>query len=86
MPRVYNKRHGDAPIDAVYGGRPGPFGNPFKIGTHGNREQVIELHRIWLLCNPQLIELVKKQRGKNWVCWCYPLACHCDIYLEVANA
>lgn len=46
MPKVYNKHHKNAPPDAVYVGRPSKFGNPFVMGKHGDREQVVKLFRM----------------------------------------
>jgi hypothetical protein len=77
----------------VYGGRPGPFGNPFghKPGTLARfrvatREEAIEKHAEWFLSNPELIERVKREMtGKAIGCWCAPQRCHCDIYAKVCN-
>jgi hypothetical protein len=72
----------------VYISRPGPFGNPFKLGPDGNREQVIALYREWLH-KPQQFNFVQKikreLRGKVLGCWCAPKACHGDVLMEVAN-
>lgn len=46
MPKVWNKRDPNVPKDAVYVGRPTKWGNPFKIGIHGDRDKVVELFRI----------------------------------------
>lgn len=86
MPKVWHVRHPDCPKDAVYGGRPGPLGNPFLIGRDGNRAEVIAKHRRWFLAQPNLVALVRSYRGRDWSCWCAPLNCHCDLYLLVANA
>ena len=32
----------------VYIGRPSLLGNPFQIGTHGTRDEVIAQYRVWL--------------------------------------
>lgn len=32
----------------VYIGRPSLLGNPFHIGTHGTRAEVIAQYRVWL--------------------------------------
>lgn len=86
MPKVYNKHHGDAPADAVYIGRPSPWGNPFSIGVHGSRSDVVEEFREKALNDPDFIELVQKNlRGKDLICFCAPKACHGDILLEIAN-
>ncbi len=87
MPRVYNRLNGPvAPAGAVYIGRPSKFGNPYVIGKHGTREQVIERYRQYLVLNPELYLAAKRElRGKDLVCFCAPEACHGDILLEIAN-
>ena len=70
----------------VYVGRPTKWGNPFVIGVNGNREQVIELYKNWLLRQPELVEEAKKHlRGKVLACWCAPAPCHGDVLASVAN-
>lgn len=70
----------------VYIGRPGPLGNPFIIGRHGDRATVVRLHSEWFLRQPELVAKVKRElRGMTLGCWCAPDACHGDIYLKVAN-
>lgn len=81
--KVLNKRTSQ---DGVYIGRPSKFGNPFVIGQHGTRAQVIEQYEAWLLSQPALVAAAKRElRGKSLVCWCAPLACHGDVLLRVAN-
>lgn len=70
----------------VYIGRPTKWGNPFVIGKDGDRQQVVEKYKEWILQQPQLVEAAKKELcGKNLVCFCSPQACHGDILLEIAN-
>ena len=88
MPKVYNKRHNDAPLDAVYIGRPSRYGNPFKIGPGGTRDEVVAEFRFWF--NNTLPYSLRKKaleelKGKDLVCWCAPEACHGDVLLELAN-
>jgi hypothetical protein len=82
--KVWNKRDKNVPPDAVYVGRPSKWGNPFKIGKHGTREQVIEAYRLWLL-RGNLKDDLNELKGKDLVCWCSPLPCHADVLLELAN-
>lgn len=81
MPKVYNKHHRDASASAIYVGRGSPWGNPFRIGEHGSREQVIEKFRCEVLPKLDLSPL----KGKDLVCYCAPKACHADLLLEAAN-
>lgn len=86
MPRVLNAKTVDRLGHTVYVGRPTKFGNPFLIGTHGNREQVIVQYRRYLMRNPELVAAAKLElAGRDLVCWCAPLPCHADILLEIAN-
>lgn len=80
-PRVWNKKYKSVPADAVYVGRGTPWGNPFKIGIHGSRAQVIHKFRVEVL--PTLD--VSALRGKHLVCHCVPDACHAYALLEKAN-
>lgn len=63
-----------------------PFANPFKIGEHGDREEVIHRYYHWLLDSHGLIELIPTLRGKRLACWCAPQACHGDVLAELADA
>lgn len=82
QPRVYNKKL-PHPADAVYVGRPSPWGNPFG----GPRAQAIQRYAEWLPTQPELVARAKRElRGKDLVCWCTPAACHADILLRLANA
>lgn len=82
--QVLNKRVSQ---DGTYIGRPSKFGNPFVIGQHGSRADVIARYEAWLLSQPALVEAAKRElRGKSLVCWCAPLACHGDVLLRVANS
>ncbi len=77
----------------IYGGRPGPFGNPFShkrdtcaLYRVASLDEAIEKHEAWFLSNPELIERVKREMtGKVIGCWCSPNRCHCDIYSRVCN-
>lgn len=86
MPRIYNRHHRDASADAVYIGRGSPYGNPFVIGEHGNRAEVIARYREYLHSTPELLEKVRRELpGKDLLCYCSPAACHGDVLLIEAN-
>lgn len=68
----------------VYIGRPGPWGNPFSIGTDGTREEVVEKYAEWLLSQPDLVEKARRElNGKVLGCWCAPKLCHGDILVQI---
>jgi len=69
--------------NAVYIGRPSKWGNPFKIGRDGNREEVIKKYREYILNRPDLLESLHELRGKVLACWCAPQPCHGDVLLEL---
>lgn len=87
MPKVLNRKISGVPLAAVYVCRPSMWGNPWKIGIDGTREEVIEKHRSWLVNGSCTINgvSVKELRGKDLVCWCAPLPCHADTLLQFAN-
>lgn len=67
----------------VYIGRGSKWGNPFKIGIDGDREQVIEKYRTYLKQDINLIAVAKKElEGKTLGCHCYPQACHGNVLIE----
>ena len=70
----------------VYIGRPSKWGNPFEIGKHGNRAEVIAKYRTWIQSRPDLLISLPELRGMVLGCWCYPKACHGDVLAELANA
>jgi hypothetical protein len=85
MSKVLNKRAVETPADAVYIGRGSKWGNPFKIGQHGDRAAVIAQHEAWLRDQHHLLRSIGELRGKDLVCFCAPAACHGDLLLRLAN-
>jgi len=82
--RIVNIRRGEQ-YD-VYVGRGSVWGNPFKIGVHGDRETVIRLYRERLMKRPELLARVPALKGKALACYCAPLPCHGDVLVELAEA
>jgi hypothetical protein len=80
MTRVVNINYEDYDI---FIGRPSIWGNPFIIGKHGTREQVIEKYREYVLSNPSLMAMLPELRGKRLGCYCAPKPCHGDILVEL---
>jgi RNA recognition motif-containing protein len=71
----------------VYIGRPSDWGNPFVIGKDGDRADVIQKYRNWIMRQPDLLARAKIElRGQRIACWCKPEACHGDILAEIADA
>lgn len=73
------------PFD-VYIGRPSKWGNPFRVGEDGTREEVIAKYEEWLHDEPDLLADLSELRGKALACWCAPLPCHGDVLARMAEA
>lgn len=90
MGRVLNLRRDTIPASAEYIGRArrgqkSPLGNPYVIGTHGTREQVIPMFERDLKKNDTLIEYIRTEvRDRDVVCFCKPAICHGDVIVKVA--
>jgi len=70
----------------VYIGRPSKFGNPYQIGVHGNRQEVLVRFESYLASKPELIAAVRRElRGCVLGCHCSPLPCHGDHLSRIAN-
>ena len=77
-PRVLNKHRDQIGPDDMYIGRGSPWGNPFKIGRDGTRDEVCDRFQREVLPTLDLEPL----RGKNLVCFCAPARCHGDSILR----
>ena len=64
------------------------WGNPFLIGRHGSREEVIERYRTWLWGKVRKGEIqvaeIAALNGKTLACHCHPLPCHGDVLVKAA--
>lgn len=71
-----------------------PFANPFKIGKDGDRQEVINKYRNYIVAKIDNGEITHHQienlKGKNLGCWCRDIgeknpSCHGDVLLEILN-
>lgn len=68
----------------VFIGRPGKWGNPFKLNVDGNRDEVIAKYEGWLRSKPDLIkEAMTELRNKRLGCYCKPRPCHGDVIVKI---
>ena len=77
----------------IYIGRGSIFGNPFKIGKDGNREEVIQKYEKWIrkwLWNKAFFKqcplgnaIWKLPENAILGCYCKPKACHGDIIIKI---
>lgn len=66
-----------------YIGRGSKFGNKYVVGFDGSREVCIAKHKKDFDNNPELQEAVWSElKGETLGCFCKPLACHGDTYVE----
>ena len=91
MKLLYNKHHDDAPADAVYIGRPGPWSNPWPIDTRARdkpaeRQRVIQLHKNWVAGQPFYRHAIATELADLPLqCYCAPLPCHGETLLEIVR-
>lgn len=83
---VINKHHGNVPLGAVYIGRGSKWGNPYRIGPDGSREEVIKKYRDYIQRRPDLLGSLGELKGKILVCFCKPRACHGDVLVELIES
>ena len=61
------------------------WANPYGIGRHGTREEVIEKYRQHVLSTPHLVAALPDLKDKVLGCWCNPLPCHGDVLVELVK-
>lgn len=69
----------------VYIGRGSKWGNPFKIGIDGDRDEVLNKYQQWIVKQLELINSLHELRGKTLGCYCKPKNCHGDILVALVN-
>lgn len=73
----------------VYIGRGSKWGNPFILGQHGNRDEVIAKYREHLWNQIQSGDVTKEDlirlNGKHLGCFCKPKACHGDVIVDAVK-
>ena len=81
--RILNRKTDAIPPDAIYVGRGTKFGNPFRIGPHATRAQVIERYHRWLWVKIKTGRIthadLRALDGHDLVCSCAPAPCHAEI-------
>ena len=64
------------------------WGNPFRLGVDGDREQVIARYRadLWrrIRAGEIALEELAELDGCWLACWCEPLPCHGDVLARAA--
>jgi len=70
----------------IYIGRGSIWGNPFRIGKDGNREDVIRKYAVYINNRPDLLSKLSELKGKVLGCYCKPLPCHGDILVSLIES
>src|SRR5690349_1934419 len=85
------------PESAVAVGRGTMWGNPWKVGVHGTRQEVVTYYGEWIVgirpgppgwpVNPARLRAALSQlHGRDLMCWCRSEdLCHGDLLLKLAN-
>ena len=64
------------------------WGNPFRIGRDGSRDEVIARYRaaLWrrIQAGEVTLEELAELDGCRLACWCEPLPCHGDVLARAA--
>jgi hypothetical protein len=83
--KVYKKGLVPAGLDSQYIGRGSAWGNPFVIGKHGSRVEVIAQFRAYaekrIQAEPEWLSPLKNKEAL--VCFCAPLACHGEVLISL---
>ena len=81
--QVVNKMRDFYDIDIS---RAGCWGNPFRIGPDGTREEVVQKYREWVPTQHYLMAQLSMLKGRRLGCYCHPLSCHGDVLVALAEA
>jgi hypothetical protein len=85
-PRVKNKRKVSNTANCVYVGRPSKWGNPFRSGIDGSKDEVIAKYEEWIQENTFLLLSLGELKGKTLLCWCDPRPCHANVLANLVDA
>ncbi len=76
---VVNRRYSsfDVAID-----RSSKWGNIFRIGPDGDRDDVCDKYEAWILTQTDLLRDIESLRGLRLGCWCALRRCHGDTLVR----
>ena len=94
---IRNSDH-DVYIGRPRNGQPWNFGNPFRVGRDGQRDQCVHRFRVWLETGMNfgcpdatdarrawMLDNLSTLKGKRLGCFCSPSRCHGDVLAALAN-
>jgi hypothetical protein len=65
--------------------RTSPWGNRFRMGRDGTREEVCDWYAAYLSTRDDLLAKLGTLRGLVLGCWCYPERCHGDELIRLLS-
>lgn len=85
MPHPKVVKKGEAAYEVYIGrGAASNWGNPFIIGVHGDRNEVIQRYEDYLRHDrPDLIARLPELAGKTLACFCAPKKCHGEVLIKL---
>jgi hypothetical protein len=69
--------------DYVYIGRGSKWGNPYKLGKDGTRDEVIIKYEEYIRGKTELLLDLPRLESQVLGCYCKPKACHGDILVKL---
>jgi hypothetical protein len=63
--------------------RPSKWGNPYRVGKDGDKEEVLRKYRVHIESNKELMDSLIELEGKIIACGCPPQPCHGDVLREL---
>ena len=65
----------------------GKWGNPEKLLSERDRLSNIERfhHRLFQGDLQSRLRFLEELKNKELVCFCFPKACHCNVYADIVN-
>jgi len=79
---IVNMKHERADVNC---GRGSIYGNPYRIGIDGTRDEVCDKYKEYFykkILNPTFRNKVLLLKSKKLGCWCKPLRCHLETIKE----
>lgn len=76
--------NGILPANSVFIDKGSPWENPFSIGIHGDRDEIVDRYEHLLAHSPETLESLDYLKGKDLICYCAPRRCHGDVLIKLA--
>lgn len=76
---------GILPADTVFVDKGSTWENPFTVGVHGTRSEVLERYNYMLANSPEALESLDLLHGKDLISHDAPLRGHADTLLYLAS-